>query len=57
MIGYFKVVEVDGYLRTAITDSHGNIRKFTLDKAKSWIAQHSYKGMSFKYFIEEYDDE
>lgn len=55
----FKVVEVDGYIRTTICkdgkpNKYGEPKLFkSLKEAQSWIDKHSYVGMSFKYVIVE----
>lgn len=55
----FKIVEVDGFMRTAIckdgkANKYGEPKLFkTLREAQNWIDKHSYVGMSFKYEIVE----
>ena len=55
----YYVVEVDGIIKSYIcknnkADKYGEPKLFeTKERAQEWIDRHSYKGMSWKYEIEE----
>lgn len=54
----YKVIEVDGHIHQAVTNPKGEIRYFQFKEAAyNWISKHSYAGMSFKYVIEEVEDD
>ena len=63
---YYAIIEIDGILRNMVASKgitkfgymdEGNILVFdTKKKAKEWIEKHSYKGMSYKYKIENTKD-
>jgi hypothetical protein len=59
----YKIICIDGKIRATV-DEHGKANKYgrpkllgTYKQAKRWVDQHSYKGMSFKYVINEVSDE
>ncbi len=45
----YKIIDVDGKIRTAVLNRDGSLKVFTKKEAKLYIERHSYKGMSFKY--------
>lgn len=53
----FKVIDVDGVIRSTIQNRDGSIKVFTKDGAEKYIETHSYKGMSYHYEIEEIEDD
>jgi hypothetical protein len=45
----YKIIDVDGKIRTAVLNRDGSLKVFTRKEAKLYIERHSYKGMSFHY--------
>ena len=50
----YVILEIDGILRQYVKKKNGEIRFFdNMSDAENYILKHSYKGMSFRYRIEE----
>jgi len=45
----YKIIDVDGKIRSAVLNRDGSLKVFTRKEAKLYIERHSYKGMSFHY--------